>query len=472
MSAGSVIRWHGVRARQAISLAALFTVGLLLVAESRALPRERPAIVRAQLENGVRIIVKRNAGASVVAIRATWVGGTAHEPGNQRGAVRLVASAITAGCGKRSATALSRAIDGIGGVISGFAGTSTAGIQAQVMATRWRRGLDLLADCILAPRFDSNVVASARQRLVARLVAGARDPATVAFRTFGATLYPDNPGRVGDQATPGSLAALGASDIARFYENHYSPSAVTIAVVGDVDPAQVIAHVKKRLGSAARPPNTAPANTEDAKPQVQPDHVTEVYRYLETDRAHVIVGYRGLSIADPDRFAMEVLVAILDARLAKETRARPGLAQRAGAISREGATPGFVAAYLSCPPARVSEAASVLRKTLLHAAEDGVSAQEVDRATRYLVGTYRLSLWRSAAQAAALAYRGAHGLGLADTVRYALRVREVNPADVMRVARKLFNAPPVVVTVMPQTMTPAAERRTNGRQPRRRRGES
>ncbi|HET6610573.1 MAG TPA: pitrilysin family protein [Kofleriaceae bacterium] len=469
---GTRSRAPALPGRSRIGRLLLWAVIVWAVGAPRAQARSRTdpsaAIVRAELKNGVHIVVERNAGAPVVAIRAIWAVGTARLRPPQAAMAKLVAATVTGGCGARSTDQVAREMDAAGGVLSGFAGTTTTGIAANLMAATWQRGLDVVADCILSPHFEANTVAAARRRLSAKLAAAASDPATVAFRTFVAALYPHRASAAGNIQL---ASAVGANDVIQFYHDHYSPSAVTIAVVGDVDPEQVIGHVRARLGDAPRSPAAQiPVNPPQGDNPNPP--IKEVYRYLDTDRAQVIVGYRGLPISHPGRHTLDVLVAILDDQLAAAAREQPNLAFRVGALAHTTTDPGFVAAYIICPPERVSEAAALVRKTIARVAENGPSDAQVQRAARFLAATHRQSLLRSDSQAAALGYRVAHGVGLDGYLRYALRVRKVTPQAVRRLASELFARTAVVVTVMPETLTPAARKRTAGPQSRRPRGES
>src|SRR5204863_420562 len=67
-----------------------------------------------------------------------------------------------------------------------------------------------------------------------------------------------------------------------------------------------------------------------------PDHAIRVRRYLNKQQAHLVVGFPGTTIGDPDRFTLEVLSTILSGqggRLFVELRERRGLAYRVSAFT-------------------------------------------------------------------------------------------------------------------------------------------
>src|SRR5690606_27924578 len=143
-------------------------------------------------------------------------------------------------------------------------------------------------------------------------------------------------------------------------------------------------------------------------------HEREVYRYLDRAQAHLVIGYPGATVAAADRFALEVLVAVLggqSGRLFGELRDKQGLVYRVSAHSIEGVDPGFVAVYLSCAPDKLDAAVAAVRRELARVREHGVTADELERAKSYLVGSHQIAMQRRAAVANAIAYHEAYGLG-------------------------------------------------------------
>src|SRR5205823_5169733 len=127
----------------------------------------------------------------------------------------------------------------------------------------------------------------------------------------------------------------------------------------------------------------------------------------------VVVGYPGATVDAPDRFALEVLVAVLggqSGRLFAELRDRRGLVYRVSAHSVEGVDPGFVAVYLSCAHDKLDEATAAVRGELARAIAGEIGDEEVERAKQYLIGSHQIAMQRRAAIANAIAYHEAYGL--------------------------------------------------------------
>jgi zinc protease len=238
---------------------------------------------------------------------------------------------------------------------------------------------------------------------------------------------------------------------------------LTIAIVGDVDIDEVLAAVKARFG---RVPKAKAATLAVKRPSVdgRSESEREVYRYLDRAQAHLVIGFPGAMVDAPDRFALEVLVAILggqSGRLFSELREKQAIAYRVSAHSVEGVDPGFVAVYLSCAPDKLAAAVAAVRSELDRVRTSGVTAEEVDRARSYLVGSHQISMQRRAAVANAMAYHEAYGLGWQTWAAYDDEIRAVSPAEVAAAAATYLRADrAITATVQPPSASPGATKRS------------
>lgn len=424
-----------------------------------------PVDRRVVLPNGGVLIVRRDPSVAIVAMRAVWRGGARVEDERHAGASTLLARMITRGCGARDASGVADQIDRLGGSLSGVTGRNSFGIAGEFLARAWKPGLALLADCALDPTLPDDELVRERALLLDDQVAQADNPTQVAFRLFSETLYQGHPYRRDALGTPDAVGALDRGSLGAFYKASYPASQMTLAIVGDVDVDEVIAEVSARFTRTA---GASPAATPAAPPRPvfdnRPASDREVYRYLERAQAHLVLGFPGATIDAPDRFALEVLVAVLggqSGRLFAELREARGLVYRISAHSIEGVDPGFVAVYLACAPDKLETAVAAVRSELARVRQSGVTADEVEAAKRYLIGSHQVSMQRRAAIANAMAYHEAYGLGWQSWAGYDDAIRAVQAADVTAAATAyLRDDRAVTATVRPLAATPAATKKS------------
>jgi zinc protease len=418
---------------------------------------------RVVLPSGMVVIVRRDPSVPVVAMRAVWRGGQRVETDDQAGASALLARVLTRGCGALDAASLADRVDRLGGSLGGVAGRNSFGLAAEWLARSWSQGFDLVADCVLAPQLDPTELAREKRALLDDQIAQQDNPTQVAFRLFSEALYGVHPYHRDALGTPDTIDALSQRALAAFYRDRYPLSSLVLTIVGDVDVDDAIAHVTKRFGGA-----------KSAKPSV-PDVVApvfdkrapadrEVYRFLDRQQAHLVIGYPGATIDAADRFALELLVAVLggqSGRLFAELRDKRALVYRVSAHSVEGVDPGFVAVYLSCAPEKLAEAEQAVAAELERARTAGVTADELERAKSYLIGSHQIAMQRRAAIANAIAYHEAYGLGWRTWAGYDDAIRAVSVADVAAAAQR-YLAPDraITATVRPPAKTPAASKKS------------
>ena len=117
--------------------------------------------------------------------------------------------------------------------------------------------------------------------------------------------------------------------------------------------------------------------------------------------------------------------------------------------------------YLSCAPDKLPAAIAAVRSELDRVRTSGVTADEVDRARSYLIGSHQISMQRRSAVANAMAYHEAYGLGWQTWAGYDDAIRAVSPADVAAAAATYLRADrAITATVQPPSASPGATKRS------------
>jgi zinc protease len=183
---------------------------------------------------------------------------------------------------------------------------------------------------------------------------------------------------------------------------------------------------------------------------------------MAKEQAHLVLGFQGVSFASQDRFPLEVLAYVLSGqggRLFTEIREKRALAYRVSAFSVEGLDPCYFAVYLASSPENLDEAVKVVRHELHEVAEKGITADELARAQRYLIGVHAIGLQRKSALAAALAFHEAYGQGWKTYRQYGDFIMKVTVAEVAHAARKYLDPQrEITAVVKPPAESPGAAR--------------
>jgi zinc protease len=162
---------------------------------------------------------------------------------------------------------------------------------------------------------------------------------------------------------------------------------------------------------------------------------------LSKSQAHLLLGFQGLTVDDPDRHALEVLSTVLSGmggRLFTELRDKRSMAYSVTSMAVEGVDPGHFAVYIGTSADKREAAEEAIEVELRKIVEAQVAPAELDRARAHLIGTHEIGLQRNASRAALLALDTTYGLGLDNFENYDAHVAAVTAEDVQGVAGRVL----------------------------------
>jgi zinc protease len=389
------------------------------------------------LPGAARLFVVPRRQVPVVAVRAAFQGGLLAEDEPTAGLSSFLASMWLRGTERRSAEDFARAAESLAAEIDGFSGRSSIGMTLETPSEHLAGALDLFAEALLEPAFDAEELERERRETLAAIERREDRLATRAYLLFAETHFRRHPYRLPLLGTPASVAAFDAERVAAHHARLVRAPNLVLGVAGDVDPDGVAQEIAARFADLAAGPGEPPWPPLEAEPA----EIRRAELVRERAQAHLVIGFRGLSVRDDDRFALEIVAQILagqGGRLFLELRDRQGLAYTVTATSAEGLAPGTFSVYIATSPDKLDQARRGLFAELERVLEAPPEASELERARRFLIGNFAIDEQRSAVHAAHVALDALYGLGPAASRRYAERIGAVGKDDVLRVARRVI----------------------------------
>jgi zinc protease len=342
------------------------------------------------------------------------------------------------GTAGRSAADLAREVESLAADLDGFSGRNSTGMTLEVTSDRAGPALDLLAEALLEPAFAEEEIEKERDDTLAAIHRREDQLGARVFDLFGGAHYECHPYRLPIGGTAAAIEAIDRDALLAHHARLVDPRHLQIGFVGDLEPDDAAAELGKRL-AALRPPDTVPWSAPPTEPA--PDAARTAELRKERAQAHLVIGFRGLALDDPDREALEVLTQVLSGqggRLFLDLRDKRSLAYSVSALNVEGVAPGFFAVYIATAPDKLEEARRGLREQLEAVLAAPLEDAELDRARRYLVGNFAIDLQRAAIRASHLSLDALYGLGPDADRRYTERVLAVSREDALRVARRIL----------------------------------
>ncbi len=394
-------------------------------------------VTRVVLDNGLIVLVKEAYAVPIVSFRLAFLGGLRFETAQTAGLDNFLAGMLTKGTTNRSALEIAREIESIAGGIDGDSGKNTFGVSATVLSKYLDEGLDLFADVVLNPSLPETEVAKRRRDVLAAIKAQEDNPSSYAFKLFNKALFPNHPYGLNVLGTEQSVKALGRRELVDFYSTYAVPNNAVLAVVGDVSTSDIIERIKAEFGGWPRKAVALP----DPAPQA-PHGPVVIEETKPKAQAQIVMGNLGTTFDDPDKYALQVMNAVLSGqggRLFFELRDKESLAYALSSFSSEGLEPGVFGVYIGSAPEKIPAATAGLIRELDKIRTEKISPEELTRAKRYLIGSFEIDLQRGSAVAMNLALNELYGLGYDEYRRYGSKVNAVTVDDVLRVAQKYIH---------------------------------
>jgi zinc protease len=407
------------------------------VTAAPAVRSREPELVSYALPGGAELHVVPRRNVPVVAARAALRGGLLAENAATAGLTAFLTSMWLRGTESHSAAGFARAVESRAADIDVFAGRSSFGVTLEAPSAAIEPALDLFSEVLIEPAFDPAEFERERAETLAAIERREDRLGQRAFQLLAEQLYLEHPYRLPLLGTADVIAKLDPDAVLAHHERLVRARNLVIAVAGDVDPDAIAQGIATRLAALDSSAFAAPSPPLEPPPR-------EIRRgELIKDRAqaHLVIGFRGVSVDDDDRFALEVISQLLagqSGRLFLELRDKQGLAYSVTATSVEGVAPGYFAVYIATAPEKLEAARAGLLDQLTRLLDAAPGETELEAARRHLVGNFAIDRQRNAVHAAQASLHALYGLGAAASRAYPERIRAIRGSDVLRVAQRII----------------------------------
>jgi zinc protease len=257
------------------------------------------------------------------------------------------------------------------------------------------RAVQLAADMLGAPTYDSKIVEREKQRTITSLLEAETKPEYILDRRFKKSVYGSYP--LADSPTVKSVASLNTNDLKQFHQQFYRGDRMIVSIVGDVDRTQaneIVRTLLKQIPQSGQPIGKLP---ELQRSPIEPLAQREIQIPFDTQQAHIAMGMTAVARSNPDYFPLLVGNYILGgggfvSRLMSEVREKRGLAYSVSSYFIPGKENGIFQAGLQTKNDQASLALEVMSSTIAQFIADGPTSTELAAAKANLVNGYPLRI--------------------------------------------------------------------------------
>ena len=272
-----------------------------------------PALQRAELGNGMKVILVERPGLPVVQMNLLLDGGYKADLGGKLGTSSFTMGMLDEGAGQYDALTFGDRAESLGANLGSSANLDGGSAYLSALKENLDDSVGLFATMLREPRFDQKEIERVRQSWIAGIKQEKARPNAAALRLLPPLMYGENhPYAIpfSGSGTEDSIASLTRDDLVAYHKRWVRPEGATLVVVGDTTLAEITPVLEKHLGSwKGQGPVPAPADIPavalPAKPRVflvdQPGAI----------QANVYVGQLVPSTRDDQATELEIANAVL-----------------------------------------------------------------------------------------------------------------------------------------------------------------
>lgn len=438
--------------------------GLLLLCAISVLvvgPRPCPAatvfgpgqVSVAELDNGVRVVVKEAHFAPLVAISVVIRAGRITEEDGIYGASHFLEHLLFGGEADELVEPLGLRVERLGGYINASTERDFTRVWCVVAAEFVPEALQAMGDALIGVRIREEAVEQERKVILQEIaMAEDRDLATILRRMLWSNAYKTHPYGGPIPGTPSDVRGISAEALQAYFDRYYVGRNAAVVIVGDVATDEARRQVAHAFGDMPRGHTANFAFPEDPLP----DRVVQVKEKRRIPNVLIGIAFRAPGIATKDEVgAMDVIYTVLGegphCRLIEQLVNEEGVAFP---ISPGGFCsyltqrhPGLFSVLVGTSPDKAEQARDGILREIRRLADEPLTAQELARAKRLLRNAYAFGNQTYQDQTFSLAFYEA-----IDTYQFALEyedaVMAVTADQVQATARKYLRADNYVVAIV------------------------
>ena len=444
--------------RLRVALAGLL---VLLTGASAAFAADAPVIQERVLENGLKVIVREDRRAPVVASMVWYRAGSIDEANGLTGLAHVTEHMMFRGSRRLADGEFSRRIAQLGGRDNAFTGRDYTAYHQQLVARELATALDLEADRMAGISVSPELFAREMQVVMEerRWRTDDRPRAALAEQLYASafTIHPYRTPVIGWMT---DLENLTPDDVRDFHRRWYAPNNAVLVVVGDVDAAEVFRLAQRSFGGLAR--RALPRRNPQAEPEQR--GARRVVLQAPAQSPFLMLGFQVPALRDAERdwepYALEVLEWLLDsgdaARLPRTLVRESRVAASVDAgYEKYMRGPGLF--VLTAAPAEgrtVGELEAALRAEIARIAREGVGADELARAQTQVIANHLFQQDSMLAQATQIGMAEMAGPGVRAIERFVPRIRAVSVEQIREVVRRYLAEDRMTVAVLDPVAPP------------------
>ncbi len=398
--------------------------------------KENRNIHRHVLPNGLTVITEQMSHIRSVSVGIWLKTGSRDEDSEWNGISHFIEHMVFKGTETRSAEAIARQVDSIGGNMDAFTAKECICFNIKVLDEHLPLAMDVLSDLVLHPTFDTGDIAKERGVILEEIKMDQDNPDYLVHEIFTQSFWKDHALGLPILGTRDTVKKFERDVVSRFYGHHFAPGNLIVCAAGNINHKEFVDLVTKHFE------HVKPATNGLHSPAPKTFSRINLRNKKSLEQVQICIGVPSHPVAHERRYASYILNTLLgggmSSRLFQNIRERQGLAYSIYSDLNPYRDTGTMCVYAGTSRESAIKVVESVVAEFRDLKDTPVPEEELRRSKDQLKGSLMLSLESSMARMSNLARQEMYYdrfYGLDELIE---RIEAVTADDLRQTAQEFF----------------------------------
>lgn len=346
-----------------------------------------------RLKNGVRVVLVPMAGVESVAVGVYVETGSRYETPKINGISHFLEHMVFKGTKKFPTHKDTSYLEGLGAIQNAWTGVDATCYWTKIPVDYWEKGLELVADLALNPTIPSRDLEIERGVILDEINRKEDLPDEIVGEVLFESMFAGNPLEMTIAGRPEVIKNLKREDFLEYHNRQYAAGRLVVAMAGKLSDLD---RVKRQIQAEFE--QLDPDKGGEFRPvrEVQVGPRLKLHPKKLAAQAHIELAVRGVTVADPRRYALSLLTTYLgrglSSRLFTEIREKRGMCYAVRADEDRWTDTGIWSVYAGLRIDKLAEAVEAIIGELARCKQDKLKNEELMQAKEKIRGPLLFSM--------------------------------------------------------------------------------
>jgi predicted Zn-dependent peptidase len=398
------------------------------------------------LPNGLTVITEQMSHIRSVSIGIWLKTGSRDEDSEWNGISHFIEHMVFKGTETRSAEAIARQVDSIGGNMDAFTAKECICFNIKVLDEHLPLAMDVLSDLVLHPVFDATDIARERGVILEEIKMDQDNPDYLVHEIFTQSFWKDHSLGLPILGTRDTVKKFDRPVVSRFYGHHFAPANLVVCAAGNLNHQNFVDLVAKHFEQVKPAQNGLHSSAPKTFSRIN------LRNKKSLEQVQICIGVPSHPIAHERRYASYILNTLLgggmSSRLFQNIRERQGLAYSIYSDLNPYRDTGSMCVYAGTSRESAIKVVESVVAEFANLKTTPVPEEELRRSKDQLKGSLMLSLESSMARMSNLARQEMYYDRFYSLDELIERIEAVTAEDVQKTAEEFFRTEQIAVTIL------------------------